>query len=217
MRRRRCLKFGANTPWYRVRWARGRGTRATRRAMPNRQDCRFAQPEAAPKGCGTRMCRMNSIGSSTMSGRRFSEAICGLRSDPTAVRVDCHAVVDAGTEELLVRPTPRRVWRRASHRSSRVQEHVIRPRGQVIDAGASTDVHVARRAREGMSDSGMPCHGVASRQSRNSSMRTPRTPPVSLVPCPAPCPPGLPRPWRVDLQRLFRGDCRRARRTSLRE
>ena len=34
-------------------------------AMPHRQDCRFAQPEAAPKGCGTRMCRMNSIGSST--------------------------------------------------------------------------------------------------------------------------------------------------------
>ena len=30
--------------------------------MPNRQDCRFAQPEAAPKGCGTRMCRMNSMG-----------------------------------------------------------------------------------------------------------------------------------------------------------
>ena len=25
--------------------------------MPNRQDCRFAQPEAAPKGCDTRMCR----------------------------------------------------------------------------------------------------------------------------------------------------------------
>ena len=23
--------------------------------MPNRQDCRFAQPEAAPKGCGTRL------------------------------------------------------------------------------------------------------------------------------------------------------------------
>ena len=71
----RCMKFGANTPWYRVRWARGRGTErarcasgtsgAARRAMPNRQDCRFAQPEAAPKGCGTRMCRMNSIGSST--------------------------------------------------------------------------------------------------------------------------------------------------------
>ena len=28
MIRRRCLKFGANTPWYRMRWARGRGTRA---------------------------------------------------------------------------------------------------------------------------------------------------------------------------------------------
>ena len=62
-------------PWYRVRWARGRGTErarcasgtsgAARRAMPNRQDCRFAQPEAAPKGCGTRMCRMKFIGSST--------------------------------------------------------------------------------------------------------------------------------------------------------
>ena len=28
----RCLKFGANTPWYRVSWARGRGTSAARRA-----------------------------------------------------------------------------------------------------------------------------------------------------------------------------------------
>ena len=37
----------------------------SQRTMPNRQDCRLAQPEAAPKGCGTRMCRMNSMGSST--------------------------------------------------------------------------------------------------------------------------------------------------------
>ena len=75
MMRRRSLKFGANTPWYRVRWVRGRGMErarcasgtsgAARRAMPNRQDCRFAQPEAALEGCGTRMCRMKFIGSST--------------------------------------------------------------------------------------------------------------------------------------------------------
>ena len=26
----RCLKFGANTPWYQVRWARGRGTERAR-------------------------------------------------------------------------------------------------------------------------------------------------------------------------------------------
>ena len=47
-------------------WNRASGTSgAARRAMPNRQDCRFAQPEAAPKGCGTWMCRMHSMGSST--------------------------------------------------------------------------------------------------------------------------------------------------------
>ena len=31
--RLRCLKFGANTPWKRVRFRRGLGTRAARRAM----------------------------------------------------------------------------------------------------------------------------------------------------------------------------------------
>ena len=33
-----------------VRLTRGVGTRAARRAMTNRQDCRFAQPQAAPTG-----------------------------------------------------------------------------------------------------------------------------------------------------------------------
>ena len=33
--------------------------------LVNRQDCRFAQPRGAPKGCGTPMYRMNSMGSST--------------------------------------------------------------------------------------------------------------------------------------------------------
>ena len=43
--------------------------------MPNRQDCRFAQPEAAPKGCGTRMCRMISMGSSTTLGGAVTEGV----------------------------------------------------------------------------------------------------------------------------------------------
>ena len=51
--------------WYGASSLRERHFRAARRAMPNRQDCRFAQPEAAQEGCGTRMCRMKFIGSST--------------------------------------------------------------------------------------------------------------------------------------------------------
>ena len=43
----RCLQFGANTPWNRVRFNRGRGTKAARRAMTNRQDCRFGRPKVA--------------------------------------------------------------------------------------------------------------------------------------------------------------------------
>ena len=106
MMRWRCLRFGANSPWYRVRWARGRGTeraryasgtsaeraraasgtsRAARRAMPNRQDCRFAQPEAAPKGCGTRMCRMNSMGSSTTLSRPVTDSVLESIHDLPAV------------------------------------------------------------------------------------------------------------------------------------
>ena len=43
----RCLQFGANTPWNRVRFNRGRGTKAARRAMTIRQDCRFGRPQVA--------------------------------------------------------------------------------------------------------------------------------------------------------------------------
>ena len=50
----RCLQFGANTPWNRVRFNRGRGTNAARRAMTNRQDCRFGRPKVA-----RRMAHMN--------------------------------------------------------------------------------------------------------------------------------------------------------------
>ena len=50
-------------------------------------------------------------------------------------------------------------------------------------------------ASEDMSDSGTPHRGVASHRFRKSSVRTPRTPPVSLPPYPAPCPPGV-RPRR---------------------
>ena len=49
-------EMGTGT-WDRASSARASGTSAAaRRTMPNRQDCRFAQPEAAPKGCSTRMC-----------------------------------------------------------------------------------------------------------------------------------------------------------------
>ena len=43
----RRLQFGANTPWNRVRFNRGCGTKAVRRAMTNRQDCRFGRPQVA--------------------------------------------------------------------------------------------------------------------------------------------------------------------------
>ena len=43
----RCLQFGANTPWNRLRFNRGRGTKAARRAMTNRQDYRFGRPQVA--------------------------------------------------------------------------------------------------------------------------------------------------------------------------
>jgi len=43
----RNFAFGAKTPWKRVRWARGGGTRAASLAMTNRQDCRFGRPQVA--------------------------------------------------------------------------------------------------------------------------------------------------------------------------
>jgi hypothetical protein len=41
------LLLGAKTPWKRVGFTRGFGTRAASRAMTNRQDCRFGRPQVA--------------------------------------------------------------------------------------------------------------------------------------------------------------------------
>lgn len=44
-----------------MRLTLGFGTRAANRAKTNRQDSRFVQPQAAPKGCGTRMYRIKHL------------------------------------------------------------------------------------------------------------------------------------------------------------
>ena len=63
--------------------------------MPNRQDCRFAQPEAAPKGCGTRNVPHEFDGVEHDMGGAVPEGVLESNHDLPAV-IDREAFVRDG-------------------------------------------------------------------------------------------------------------------------